>query len=67
MADVDEDKLWYKSGILTFFDFDNNDKPAGDAKIIGKCKLCLKVNRKSEICGRLYVTSNFVKHVRVRS
>ena len=54
---------WF--GILSFFEFDITEKPLGDAKIVGKCQLCMKVNKTNEISGRLYVTSNFVKHVRV--
>ena len=51
-------------GIFVFFEFDITEKPRGDAKIVGKCKLCMKVNKTCEISGRLHVTSNFVKHVR---
>ena len=60
-----EPALWFNNGIFCFFEFDITEKPRGDAKIVGKCKLCMKVNKTSEISGRLHVTSNFVKHVRV--
>jgi hypothetical protein len=72
MAEVTNDNegvgngSWFQSGIFTYFEFDSiavsSAKSTDNVK--GKCKLCLKYKRAS-ISGRVRISSNFVKHVRV--
>jgi len=49
---------------LSFFEFDITEKPRCDAKIVGECKLCMKVNKTCEISGRLHMFLSNVTNVR---
>jgi len=42
---------------LSFFEFDITEKPRGNAKIVGKCKLCMKVS-KTCVCMWLQTSSS---------
>lgn len=56
---------WFLNGIFSLYKFDSlkleNAKP--DENVSGKCTLCPKA---VVISGRVRVSSNFLKHVKVR-
>ena len=68
MADESTDNVvnWFENGIFKHFEF--NSSIVLTAKetdnVIGKCNLCPK-NKRASISGRVRISSNFVKHVRV--
>jgi hypothetical protein len=61
-----EDTVWFKCGIYLFFELDSDEiaKKKSTENIIGKCLLCPK-SKQVRISGRIRVSSNFVKHVKV--
>ena len=59
-ADTDSN-VWSERGVYTLFDFSKSAVGNG-GKVAGKCKLC---KENTMISGRINVSTNFLKHVRV--
>ena len=57
---------WFDNGIFQYYEFDSSRVMIAKEtdNVTGKCKLCPRTKRAS-ISGRVRVSSNFVKHVRV--
>ncbi len=59
---------WYEKSIYSFFEFDASIETAlPNDNVSGKCKLCPKSSQVKPICGKYRTSSNFLKHIKVKS
>ena len=58
---------WFRNGIFLFYEFDCDkvEKAASNDSVSGKCTLCL-ISKAAIISGRVRVSSNFLKHLKVK-